>query len=234
MECENEKGVYLIESVPDINAHLFSDAENNEDISFYYFGDPMCSWCWEACVKKTASASALSLAGYGPGGTWGPELTEFLRNEWAYIALKTRKPFSYRLLDRNFFNYDTKPACRVVVTAGLILGENKTLPFFRSIQEKFFVSGEGPKEKEFYRSLCDLHSIPFEGFFSWFESNEIKSATQVQFRFCRISGVQKFPKVCFRRNGRLNTFINGYLPPENLEGLFNNIVLGPDGAGKST
>lgn len=77
MKCENEKEDCLIESVPDINAHLFSDAGNNEDISFYYFGDPMCSWCWggsdtfsaleKLCEKNGIGFSVVT----GGGGRMG-------------------------------------------------------------------------------------------------------------------------------------------------------------------
>ena len=97
----------------------------------HYVGDPMCSWCWgisptvsavEAFCAAQGIDFSITMGGLRAGGgdPWNETFKSFLRNEWRHIGQTTGQPFSFTLLESEYFNYDTEPACRAVATVKLL------------------------------------------------------------------------------------------------------------------
>ena len=202
------------------------------DMALIYIGDPMCSWCWGSSdVVKEARASALEkgiqfsaiVGGLRPGGgdEWNDAMKRFLRKEWANIQQATKQPFSFKILDREQFNYDTEPSCRAVVVArDLWQGEDdndqKLLEFFSAIQYKFYVGGEDPTSLDFYQSICIEHGIDFAKFSEKFESDEAKDKTHEEFLLNRSWNIKGFPSFALRVSNQVTPIGSGYMQIETI------------------
>lgn len=236
MNCDKETGTCSLEDFPAELTPYSSTNPASPEISFYYFGDPMCSWCWGG--SETFSALEKLCAEYnlafnvitgglrsGGGDPWDEGFRNFLRSEWQHISEKTGKSFSSKLFERSHFEYDTEPACRAVNTAREFLEHSQIYSFFKSVQQKFYVMGDDPKEKEFYKSICEEYSIPFNEFIRAFEDKKTRAETIKQFMLCREWGIRSFPTVCFQHNGTIYPFINGYISPDKVSDLLKDKAL---------
>lgn len=193
-----------------------------------YVGDPMCSWCWgispaleklqafaqEQDVKFTVAAGGLRPGG---GDAWTPSFKDFLRHHWEEIGARTGQPFSFSLLERDQFNYDTEPACRAVVVARELLPadqEAQHLAFFAAVQKRFFADGQDPSDVGFYEEICSDFGLDFTAFKQRFASTEARIATREDFALSRGLGVRAFPTVLFRKDGTVRTIAAGFASAE--------------------
>ncbi|WP_195432264.1 DsbA family protein [Morganella morganii] len=236
MNCDKEKGICQIgDSLPD-QPQILPPESASSRVSFYYFGDPMCSWCWggsETFSELERQCNSLNfnfniITGglrAGGGDEWNASFRQFLKDEWDHVAQRTGQPFTHKLLERAHFEYDTEPACRAVNTARHFLKSDELYNFFKAIQYQFYVLGDDPKEISFYQSLCEKYSIQLGEFEKVFKDSETKSETIKQFTLCRQWGIRSFPTVCFEYNGQLHPFIGGYIPPEYVGKLIKEKVI---------
>ncbi|MFH3938979.1 DsbA family protein [Acinetobacter nosocomialis] len=238
LTCDLETGICAPSSLAEFDNTL--PQIEHADIEFIYIGDPMCSWCWgvSKTVKDIQSFSTLKgikfsviVGGLRPGGgdKWTDQFKAFLRREWQHIQKFTEQPFSFKLLDRESFNYDTEPACRAVVTAREILSgkdvnDLKLLPFFSAIQYKFYVAGEDPSSVEFYRDLCEKHNIDFGTFSEKFSSAELQKETFKEFQLNRSWGVHGFPSFALRKGNEVTIIGSGHIELHNVLNAINAAI----------
>lgn len=185
-----------------------------------YFGDPMCSWCWgissqlrklrDWCVAE-AIPFRLVMGGLRAGGgdAWDDRFRNFLRHHWEDVARLTGATFNTGLLDLDFFEYDTEPACRAVITARL-LGVADELAFFAAVQRGFYVDNDDPKRPDFYPARCRAFGIAPEAFLEKFDSDAARAATRADFAASRASRVMEFPTVALRRKGNHAVIATGF------------------------
>jgi putative protein-disulfide isomerase len=185
-----------------------------------YVGDPMCSWCWgispelrllsEYCRQQRVPFRLL-VGGLRPGGgdPWNRAFRTFLKHHWQEIGRMTEQPFSYELLQRRSFNYDTEPACRSVVTARS-MRHGYDLEFFAAVQRKFYVHNDDPGVTDFYESICNEFGIDFEDFSNRFNSQDARDQTNKEFLLSRSWGVSSYPTVLFRDASRTTAIATGF------------------------
>lgn len=198
-----------------------------------YFGDPMCSWCWGIVNAldelRTAFSQELSfeivMGGLRPGGgdPWNKQMKEFLRNHWEHVTAASGQKFNYGLLEKESFNYDTEPSCRAVVVARALKPEIE-FEFFKAVQHKFYVENEDPAEEEFYRTICEKFSIPFNQFSTLFESDEFKEIVTKDFNKSRQYGVRGFPSVVFENHDKATMITNGFASFEQMAQKVNALL----------
>lgn len=223
-ECDSTTGICS----PGESAGATSNRAVAEDLeTVVYSGDPMCSWCWgmaptlhrfQRYCEDVGIPFRILVGGLRPGGgdPWNRQFREFLGHHWQEVASRTGQPFDHRLLERDSFEYDTEPACRAVVAARPLI-EGTELPFFSAIQGKFYVDGEDPKEREFYRSICEQHGLEYDAFALRFDSDTVRHETREEFRLSRDWGVTGFPTVLVRVDGRSLPLVVGYGTFDDLE-----------------
>jgi putative protein-disulfide isomerase len=208
-------------------------------LKVYY--DPMCSWCWgmspvtsqlsDWCTKKNVPFSIV-MGGLRAGGgdPWNAQFINFLRREWRHINNATGQPFSFKLLDRASFQYDTEPACRAVETAkSLLLAEGRdaerdSLKFFSAVQRKFYVDADDPKNISFYESVCAELQLDFQLFSDWFQSTEMHQLTMRQFALTHELGCRGFPSVIGKKDGHNIEISVGYCDFAKLESKLADLV----------
>ncbi|MCP4459111.1 MAG: hypothetical protein GY816_13975 [Cytophagales bacterium] len=88
------------------------------------------------------------------------------------------------------------------------------------------MENEDSAENEFYRSICEEFSIPFEEFIQEFNSPEIKSKTFSEFQLNRQWGVAGYPTVLFVNNEELFKIYYGYREFEGMKEAIEKIVAG--------
>ncbi|HUJ74784.1 MAG TPA: hypothetical protein VL359_07990, partial [bacterium] len=74
--------------------------------TLYYFGDPMCSWCWgfrpvlEQVDREYPELRRVTVLGGLRGGSAGPmsdELARMIQGAWRRIEETTGQPFDHGL-----------------------------------------------------------------------------------------------------------------------------------------
>lgn len=192
----------------------------------------MCSWCYgfAPVLRKLHEAfpeyPLVCIAGGLRPGERAEKLDaalgRFLRKEWKQISEVTGQPFTYSILDRADFLYDTEPADRAVVTARRLVPEN-TLEFFELLQSAFYRDGLDITSPEV---LADLFAKLGDRatFVSVFSSNEAIRETQGDFEFAQTTGMTAFPSLVFARDGRGQLLTRGYIPFEELEQRMRSAV----------
>lgn len=236
MNCDKETGTCRLDDSFSTKEKNVGEINLTEKTKVLYFGDPMCSWCWggsetftlleKLCAEYQFDFNIIT-GGLraGGGAPWNEEFRSFLKNEWSHISEVTGQVFSGKLLERDYFEYDTEPACRAVNAAAQLIAPSQIYAFFKSVQRKFYVEGGDPKEITFYKTICEEHSIPFGDFIGVFNDVKTHGATLEQFRLCRQLGVRSFPTVCFEYKGKIHSFLNGYVAPEKVSELFKERIL---------
>lgn len=225
MLCDNESGQCLIPSAKELNSPALYGQDNGAT-TIHYIGDPMCSWCWglshsvsalEAFARENGYRFVLTNGGLRAGGgdPWTPEFRQFLRQEWEHISSVTGQPISCSLLESEYFNYDTEPACRAVVSAAMINPDVK-LTFFRAVQKKFYTESADPKDISFYENICAETGIHFIEFADVFNSRLSLLETLAEFRMTRQFGVSSFPSVLVEKAGVLQRAVSGYVNEKDI------------------
>ncbi len=230
MNCDPVKGVCLL---PDQEHSVDSDmTHTGNTLAVHYIGDPMCSWCWgisptvsavEDFCKTKGIDFSMTMGGLRAGGgdSWNEAFKGFLYNEWHHIAQTTGQPFGFTLLEAEYFDYDTEPACRAVATVKLLQTRDQfpistVLKFFSAIQHKFYVEGQDPKETDFYASICNSLALNFDEFRTVFESPAAQQAVQQDFVRCRQWGVRSFPTLLLEQDGKLEPLAEGFVTTEQV------------------
>lgn len=194
-----------------------------------YVADPMCSWCYgmQTELKKLKAyfdihqpnlKFTITVGGLRPGGgeNWDENLKLNLIKDWNEVKARTNQPFSYKLLEKENFNYDTEPACRAVVAARQ-LNPKRELNFFFDIQHKFYAEAKDPTEIGFYESICLKNEIDFTDFIELFVSEEVKNLTHREFIMNREWGVTDFPTIIFQQEDDLYAIAKGFTSFEALK-----------------
>ena len=198
-----------------------------------YVGDPMCSWCYGISEEFSQTMDhygdeielELVMGGLRAGGgeEWNTSFREFLRHHWEDVGMKSGQPFKFDLLDRESFDYDTEPACRSVVAVGEI-DESKMLPFFKAVQQGFYLENRDPKSAEFYKSICEGMDIDFSLFTSKFESATIKGKTAKHFQRASLLGANSFPTLFLEYKGQRHNIAKGYSTFEKMKGRIDTLI----------
>ncbi|MFW1799016.1 DsbA family protein [Acinetobacter nematophilus] len=226
LNCNFETGVCSI----DAQKNTTMTAKTvHQDVTIRYIGDPMCSWCWGISPTITDISDYCKEHGLnfeihvgglrvGGGDVWNEKFKSFLRKEWEHIGQKTGQPYSNKILERSYFNYDTEPACRAIVTAKKMLSENKEVlvKFYSAVQFKFYVEGQDPKNVSYYQDICELTGLSFDKFKDLFLSPTLKNATMQEFLKCQQFGVRSFPSIVLDDKGKITPLSIGFSKTEDI------------------
>jgi putative protein-disulfide isomerase len=163
--------------------------------------DPLCSWCWgfhpvmEELRAKHANKFHFSLVvgGLRTKGQmpWTEESKNYLAQNWNAVAKQTQQPFSFSLLNREIFDYDTYPACRAIVTVRELWGEDSAFDYLTKIQEAFYARGEDTTSIETLLNYVEDK----KRFLEFYESNRAEVLMKHDFAKARSMGANSFPSV---------------------------------------
>ncbi len=202
-------------------------------LEIIYIGDPMCSWCYGFSPEITQlkeyyadqAKFTLIMGGLRAGGgdAWDDQMKSFLKDHWKHVEKASGQPFSYQLLEKDHFDYDTEPACRAVRVVR-DMSPKQEFDFFKAVQKGFYVDNKDPKSADFYKPICEQMNIPFIVFRSKFLSPKYKELLQLDFEVCKNWGVRGFPTVVLGIEGRYKMLVNGYAPFEDMKTKMQHLI----------
>lgn len=190
-----------------------------------YVADPMCSWCWgfSPVLKQLLDSYQgkidfeLRVGGLRTGGgdPWDKNLKEFLKHHWDKVHEVSGQPFNYDLLQIENFNYDTEPACRLVVAARKWLGKGN-FTWFEGLQRAFYREGKDLADLQNIKDLCRTFDMNFEDFNRHFYSEKVQAEVRADFQETRNWGIHGYPSLILHHKGHFNWISYGYDSFDNL------------------
>lgn len=199
---------------------------NNPNLgTVWYFGDPMCSWCWGISEELSKLIDnyrgrldfQMVMGGLRPGGgeEWNAQFKDFLRQHWEHVATVSGQEFNHKLFEKESFNYDTEPPSRAVVIIKVMYPE-LAFEFMKRVSKRFYVGNEDPNEDEFYKPICDEMKLDFASFKVLFHSEKFRKETIKEFQKSRDYGASGFPTIMFEHRKRFTIITRGYNSAERM------------------
>ena len=138
----------------------------------------------------------------------------------------TGQPFNYDFLDREGFVYDTEPSCRAVVSFRNFLPQRE-FAFFSDVQSAFYRDGEDPCEADTFVKLAESYDLDGEKYREFFNSDEARYQTNLDFQLGRAVGVTGFPALVHLKDQRAMVISYGYTPFDQIQDVMDNLILKP-------
>ncbi len=202
---------------------LLSFEMSSQKDTLIYVGDPMCSWCYGFSPELDKVRAAfpdipikIVVGGLRAGGKETmADLGGFLHEHWTEVSDRTGQPFRYDILKQTHILYDTEPACRAVVTMGLLKPDAK-YEFFKALQKSFYYDNDKPGVAATYVSIAKKFGVNEAAFKAKFESAEIIQLTRSEFELSHRMGVNGFPALLASIQGKLQVVTNGYAKADKI------------------
>lgn len=199
--------------------------------SLIYVGDPMCSWCYgfgpelEKIVHQFPELELRILTGglRADGQEKIADLKDFLKGHWEEIGQITGLPFSYAILDNEELYYNTEPACRAVVTFR-ILNPERSLEYFRRLQNAFYHENQNPVSTETFSALAEKMGISKSEFLEAFHSQQTIQQTRQDFSTAQSLGIRGFPSLLLKKADKVYLLSNGYREADELHEKISDIL----------
>ena len=199
--------------------------------TLYYFGDPMCSWCWgfkpvlEQIDREYPELRRVTVMGGLRGGDPVPmdeDLAGMIQNAWQRIAEATGQPFNHDFWRRHRPLATTWPACRAVLTARE-LDPARQWPFMVGMFEAYFTQALDPSRRETHLAVAEAQGFDLQRFGALLDSPRIEEALSRDLAITQRYGVTGFPTVVLTM-GKDNYLISpGYQPIESLRRAINAV-----------
>lgn len=191
----------------------------------WYFADPMCSWCWGFTpVLNEIKAHygdklkvALMMGGLRPGTTepMSSDSREEILHHWHEVKKTTGQNFTFENAMPDGFIYDTEIPSRAVIAVSEINSE-ATLPFFKKVQQAFYVEQKNVVNESVLTKLASQFSIDSHKFSEKFNSDDLKKKTQLHFQYTRQAEVRGFPTLVLNTESDFKKISTGYSSYEAL------------------
>lgn len=200
-----------------------------------YVADPMCSWCYGfgpqlADLRKQLAERlgvlvpvTLITGGLRPGQRepMAADKRDEILHHWHAVAERSGMPFDQSpevAMRRDGFVYDTEPACRAVVMAREVWGEDdeRVLILFHAVQHAFYAEGRDTTQADVLREVAVANGIDAAHFDAVFDTEALRDETREDFRLSRRWGINGFPSLLVEQDGTLYQIGRGYAPAEAL------------------
>lgn len=187
--------------------------------TLWYFADPMCSWCWGFspvinALKENYGEKlhiALVMGGLRPGTTLA--VTDKFRQEilhhWHAVEKMTQATFQYDNAMPDGFIYDTEPACRAIISAGMLAGKY-SFPLFNRIQSSFYQQSLDVRREQELSILAESCGMDKQQFIETFTREDAIKATQQHFAQTKSFGVKGFPTLILQKDDQYHSLCTGY------------------------
>lgn len=215
---------------------MIGNVEDHPPKEIYFFGDPMCSWCWgfapelKSIVEKYGDRIPITaiLGGLRAGNTkvMDEKSKDYICHHWQDVQKTSGQPFDFTFFERDDFVYDTEPACRAVVTMRS-LNPSATLGYFEAIHKAFYAGNQDVTDGKILAGLAGPFGFSKGEFEAALETQEIRNQTQVDFQVSQQLGVQGFPTLVLRDGEVLRALSQGYRTFDHLDPLIGQWVEEP-------
>jgi len=122
---------------------------------------------------------------------WTDESKNYLAQNWNAVAQQTQQPFNFSLLNREYFDYDTYPACKAIVTVRELWGDKASFEYLSKIQKSFYAKGEDTTSVETLLKYVEDE----KKFLEFYESDRAEVLMKHDFAKARSMGANSFPSI---------------------------------------
>jgi putative protein-disulfide isomerase len=167
--------------------------------------DPMCSWCYGfSPVLETVREQykekydfSLVVGGLRTKGQmqWSKEAKAYLQGHWEEVSKKTGQIFSNLLFGKIFFEYDTYPACKAVVSVRECFGMQEAFKYLYLLQEAFYLKGKDVTSIEVLVEILQLLDFDSGLFETFYRSDRAELLMQHDFAKACSMGANAFPSL---------------------------------------
>ena len=196
--------------------------QSNQD-TLIYVGDPMCSWCYgfspevdKLLVMNPDLKLKLIMGGLRYNGTETmAELGAFLKEHWEEVAHRTGRKFAYEILKKSDFVYNTGPACRAVVAAGMT-DVSKVWAYFKALQEAFYSENQDPTQKSTFISAAKKAGLSEVIFSQNLEGMDSQNKLIAELDWAQKSGIRSFPTILYKSGDKWFVLAQGYATADTM------------------
>ena len=167
--------------------------------------DPMCSWCRgfapvvETLHKQYGGICDFSLVmgGLRTRGEmpWNEASRAYLKEHWNEVSKRTGQTFFSDLFDKTYFEYDTYPACKAVITVRECFGMQEAFLYLHLLQEAFYLHGKDITSPEVLTELLQPIGLDGTTFERFYNSERAAVLMKHDFAKARSMGANAFPSV---------------------------------------
>lgn len=181
-----------------------------EELTLYFYHDPMCSWCWGyrpvsdelfARLPPTVKKKNV-LGGLAPDSDepMSAELRQMIMGHWQRIRDLLGTDFNFDFWTDCEPRRSTYPACRAVIAAGRQDAEEAMI---ESIQYAYYQRAMNPSDTDTLEFLATELDLDPRRFAADLRSAETNDELLRQVRFARSSPIGGFPSLAIGVDGRL-------------------------------
>ena len=197
--------------------------------TLYYFGDPMCSWCWgikpvlEQIDQEYPELKRVTvMGGLRPGELvpMGDQLAEMIQNAWIRIEQATGQPFNHDLWKQHRPLATTLPACRAVLSVRLLAPEQEWA-FMVGMFQAYFLKAMDPTQRETHLSVAEELGLDVETFGNLLNSDAVTQTLKSDLRRTKAFGITGFPSLVLSLKESHYLISPGYQPMEEMRRAIN-------------
>jgi putative protein-disulfide isomerase len=199
--------------------------------TLYYFGDPMCSWCWgfkptlEQVEQEYPELRRITVMGglrQGEPVPMADDLIALVRQAWQRIETATGQPFDHEFWDKHRPLATTVPACRAVVTARL-LDPKREWRFMVAMFNAYFTRALDPSRRETQLSVAEEQGFDRAEFGAALDSDRVEEALRGDLKLTESMGIRGFPSLVLNLGGKFFLISPGCQPIEVLRKSINTV-----------
>ena len=193
----------------------------------HYVHDPMCSWCWgfrptwERLRGQLPDELQLIrlVGGLAPDSDepMPEEMRQGLQQTWQRIQQRIPgTEFNYDFWQRNTPRRSTWPACRAVIAARQLGGDEADRRMTHGIQKAYYLEARNPSDRPVLAEIAAEIGLDREAFEAWMDSPEIETLLQRELAEVRALGIDSFPSLRIEKDGLAAHLPIDYNHPETL------------------
>ena len=199
--------------------------------TLYYFGDPMCSWCWgfkptlEQVEREYPELRRVTVMGGLRRGEEEPmpeELVALIRGAWRRIEEATGQPFDHAFWDVHRPLQTTVPACRAVVAARA-LDPAREWPYMVGMFQSYFTRLRDPSRRETQLAVAEETGFDPKAFQAALESEKVDQTLQKDLEWSETLGIRGFPSLVLSVKDRYFLIAPGCQPIDSLRKSINAV-----------
>lgn len=199
--------------------------------TLFYFGDPMCSWCWgfkpvlELVDREYPELRRVTVMGglrQGEEEPMSDELAGMIENAWERIEEVTGQPFNHDLWRQHRPLATTLPACRAVIAARL-LDASREWRFMVAMFEAYFTRALDPSRRETHLLIAQEQGFDPGVFQAVLNSPAVEDTLAKDLALTRRFGVSGFPTAILSVGSDNYLIAPGYQPIETVRRAINGV-----------
>ncbi len=201
--------------------------ESSAPARLHYVHDPMCSWCWGFRPAWQRVRAGLPdgvelirrVGGLAPDSEepMPEEMRQGLQQTWRRIQQQIPGTgFNFDFWTRNTPRRSTYPACRAVIAARRLGGDDADERMTLGIQQAYYLQARNPSDRPVLADIAASIGLDRADFDALMDSAEIDDLLRRELAEVRALGIDSFPGLRIEKNGIAAHLPIAYTDPKHL------------------